>query len=305
MLGGLIETDHPHRGPVRLSATVLALGVALSSASISSVYAASVEIFGKPVDESFAALPPLVVSPSGVPNVDPASGAIRFYIPLTRDEIYGKPYYETKFEPRWIRTRNGWSFTYEAVTRLTHHGGLKQDSCSSGNCDGGSLTMFLKYDTLEVGNHLLTLDFTDLDLAGANDPAGFFESIEFFAPTLAGGWSTRGKITNVANAGEFEAQEQNIQLVSYNPDQQKIQALVNVQSSFYVAKLVLNVETNNFWSGTNLLESLLTTMVALPPEAPPPGPVPLPGALVLMGSALAGSAGFATWRKRRARGAAA
>jgi hypothetical protein len=40
------------------------------------------------------------------------------------------------------------------------------------------------------------------------------------------------------------------------------------------------------------------TLLSLPPDSGP-SPVPLPGALVLMGSVVAGSAGFARWRRRR------
>lgn len=37
---------------------------------------------------------------------------------------------------------------------------------------------------------------------------------------------------------------------------------------------------------------------------PPPSPVPLPGAFLLMGTMLAGSCGMVSWRRRRTRGAA-
>jgi hypothetical protein len=40
------------------------------------------------------------------------------------------------------------------------------------------------------------------------------------------------------------------------------------------------------------------TLLSVPPDSGP-SPVPLPGALVLMGSVLAGSAGLARWRRRR------
>jgi hypothetical protein len=109
-------------------------------------------------------------------------------------------------------------------------------------------------------------------------------------------------ISNVTGAGPLDPAEDGIQLISYNKDKQFIQAMIDVQSSWYIAKLVLSVDPNSFSSATNSLESLFTTMVAMAPDEAP-GAVPLPGALVLMGSALAACAGAVKWRERCSRDA--
>jgi PEP-CTERM motif-containing protein len=55
--------------------------------------------------------------------------------------------------------------------------GTSSDSCTTPNCLGGSLEMFLRFAPVQVGANVLTLDFSDLDLIGANDPTYFLESI--------------------------------------------------------------------------------------------------------------------------------
>jgi hypothetical protein len=44
----------------------------------------------------------------------------------------------------------------------------------------GSMNMFLKFAPTTLGANTLRLTFDDLDIMGANDPAGFLESVEIF-----------------------------------------------------------------------------------------------------------------------------
>src|SRR3712207_1392418 len=53
---------------------------------------------------------------------------------------------------------------YSSQTYGVNGGGLSQDTCYS-SCGLGQLTMYLQYDTNFLGTHLLTMQFTDLDLA--------------------------------------------------------------------------------------------------------------------------------------------
>jgi hypothetical protein len=169
-------------------------------------------------------------------------GTIGFYIPLSGSKKYG-----------------------------IDKGGLKPDACSP-RCEGGTLTMFLLYDTVVLRPHLLTLDFVDLDLAGANDPNGFLESVQIYGRESSS-WHSFGKFTNISQAS------------SYAPDHQVIQLPVDVQATSFIAKLVLKTENNPFWSAYNTKEFLYTSMEAV-------APVPLPAAFPMFGAAIAGLFGF-------------
>jgi hypothetical protein len=63
--------------------------------------------------------------------------------------------------------------------------GRTADTCTQPSatdpCGGGSLGMLLKFDGVSAGSQLMTLQFTDLDLAGINDPDYFFERLSVFA----------------------------------------------------------------------------------------------------------------------------
>ncbi len=67
---------------------------------------------------------------------------------------------------------------------------------SSDSGDGGTvMSMFMKFSPLPLsGSGLLQILFEDLDLAGANDPYGFLETIEVFDDQ--GNSLTNGVITN-------------------------------------------------------------------------------------------------------------
>ena len=63
--------------------------------------------------------------------------------------------------------------------------GRAADTCTAPSatdpCGGGYLGMLLEFEGVSAGSHLMTLQFTDLDLAGVNDPDYFFERLSVFA----------------------------------------------------------------------------------------------------------------------------
>jgi hypothetical protein len=77
-------------------------------------------------------------------------GTINFYIPLTSSA----------------------SGTYGVSGK-----GTSADTCTTPNCLGGSLDMYLRFAPVQIGANILTLNFSDLDLVGANDPTYFLESV--------------------------------------------------------------------------------------------------------------------------------
>ncbi|MGE0665684.1 MAG: PEP-CTERM sorting domain-containing protein [Sphingomonadales bacterium] len=59
-------------------------------------------------------------------------------------------------------------------------GGVGLSATSAQAPSNGSMNMYLKFAPTTLGPNTLKLTFDDLDIAGANDPAGFFESVEIF-----------------------------------------------------------------------------------------------------------------------------
>src|SRR5262245_5335700 len=63
--------------------------------------------------------------------------------------------------------------------------GRSADTCTAPSaldpCGGGYLGMLLEFEGVSAGSHVMTLEFSDLDLAGVNDPNYFFESLSIFA----------------------------------------------------------------------------------------------------------------------------
>jgi hypothetical protein len=183
------------------------------------------------------------------------NGTIDFYIPInpTHQEVYG-----------------------------VSGGGLSSDQCSS-SCGGGSLTMYLNFGILAAGHYTISLQFTDLDLTGYNDPTGFFETLSV---------STGAGPAPVWTAKPFQVVASQTDLVT-----QVLEAGLDLNSStFFVAKLVMNSLTD--------LKYLENTPEALYAKIYP-SPVPLPAAAPLLASALAGAFGFNFLRSRRRRAAAA
>jgi hypothetical protein len=211
------------------------------------------------------------VAVSAVGSTDPAVGTTESRPALGGDAI--------KY---FIPLRDGGPFTYGVGSTCKARG-----MCSDTGDGGAILQMILRFSPISTtAPSTLTINFDDLDLNGVNDPSGFFESLNIFrgATSLTGGW-----IKNISSL--FVDGDHNIQTLSL---------LLNlpITDPLY---LVLKFKAKSDFNGTNTAEYLRATITTVEQETPPPLPTPLPGALVLMGSVLAGSFGFGAWRRRRAR----
>lgn len=84
--------------------------------------------------------------------------------------------------------------------------GTASDRCyHPEGCRGGSLDMFLRFDPLDFGPSVLSLDFSDLDIAGANDPYYFTESLSLFDEDAA----LIGTVTGTGSAAVASANSNN------------------------------------------------------------------------------------------------
>lgn len=158
-------------------------------------------------------------------------------------------------------------------------------TCSDTGNGGGTMQMFLRFSPISTtAPSMLTINFQDLDLKGVNDPTGFFESLNLYRGTtsLTGGW-----IYNISSL-----------LVDGNHDTQTLSLPLGLPISDPLY-LVLKFKAKFNSNGRNTAEYLRATITEIPQA--PPIPTPLPGALVLMGTVLAGSFGLSAWRRRRAR----
>ena len=147
-------------------------------------------------------------------------------------------------------------------------GGFGQ-SADTGN-GGGTLSMYLKFSPVS-GSSVLNVKFQDLDLNGVNDPANFLESLQVFT---GAGVALTGLITNIGGIVTGDTNSQTLTL-----------ALGVVNDPLY---LLLNFKASTPTNGTNTPEYLIATV----------SNVPLPGALMLFGSGLAGLAMLGRRRKR-------
>ena len=155
-------------------------------------------------------------------------------------------------------------------------GGVCGLDSDSGN-GGPTLQMYLLFEPINVGaEYALDILFEDLDLAGANDPTGFLESIDVLSAdgttSLSG-----GPITDIASL-----------LVAGNADTQQLLtlALGVVGSNPFLIRL--DFAASFISKGKNTPEFLIATIT----EAP------LPAALPLVLAGLAGF-GFAARGKKR------
>jgi hypothetical protein len=166
--------------------------------------------------------------------------------------------------------------------------GLTSDTCTIGffssSCTGGRLDMWLRFAPVTLGANILTLQFTDLDLFGVNDPSYFLESVSIFDSSLT-------KLAFVDSALDPE-------VVQANYNQQTLSLALNVANNPYFTRLTFRTAFNGASRGTyaNTIETLLATMTAVPPPPPPTTSVPEPDALSLLGAGLL-LVGFAVRRK--------
>lgn len=139
---------------------------------------------------------------------------------------------------------------------------------------GGTLAMWLRFAPVTAGKGAkLNILFEDLDLMGANDPTGFFETVDVFDKN---GVSLTDKITHISNP-----------LVAGNAaTQQLLQVLLPalVDNPLYVR---LDFTANYTGWGRNTPEYLTAQVTQ----------TPLPAAVWLFGSALLGFIGLSRRKK--------
>lgn len=147
-------------------------------------------------------------------------------------------------------------------------------SADSGN-GGGVLSMYLLFDPITTGqSYFLNIVFEDLDLSGANDPFGFFESVEVLSAdgltSLSG-----GVITPIGGLITGDAVTQQLLSLYLGP----------VLSDPFLIRLDFAASYyRNIWNTPEFLIAELSE-------------VPLPGALWLF---LAGIGGLAHAKRRAA-----
>ena len=160
------------------------------------------------------------------------------------------------------------------------NGGTSPDSGRGGQ----TLHMWLLFQNISPSptNALLTVRFQDLDLSGANDPSNFLESLRLFDRN---GNPLTPLITSISQLIA------NGSLTGNNNWQTLTLALTAISNPFYLDMTFKSCLNPPYCTGfgTNTAEYLLATVTT----------VPLPGALVLFGSALVGL-GVLSRRRRTA-----
>src|SRR5262245_37589876 len=144
-------------------------------------------------------------------------------------------------------------------------------TCADSGYGDGNLTMFLRFNPVSTTNpSVLTVTFLDLDLNGANDPAGFLESLQIFS----GGTPLTGLITNIGGLVTGDANVQTLTLGLGILTSSPLVLTLKFHSDF--------IDPKEY--GTNTPEHLRATIAAVP------GPIVgagLPGLVLACGGLLA------------------
>jgi len=178
--------------------------------------------------------------------------------------------------------------TYGVGSACSHAG---YGMCSDSGDGGATLQMVLRFEPTKAGQNTLTIRFEDLDLIGANDPDGFHERLNLFEGDLIKkGKKWKTVLTSLTDPitmmdGRFIGDR----------DTQILSLPLNLPTTDPLY-LVLIFAADSTFKGTNTAEYLLATIAPVEAQA-----TPLPGALVLMGTVLAGCYGVGKLRRRRAR----
>jgi hypothetical protein len=197
---------------------------------------------------------------------DSTTGKTTFYIPLSSSNsgVYG-------------------------VTPVS--GGAAGTFADIGSGTSNALTMYLMFSpvSLPVQTATLTFLFTDLDLMYVNDPAGFFETVQFFSQT---GTQLTPLITANGQSGTSPIPF----TVSGNANTQTIffsNVTSILQNPFFVK---LTFGSSYYTTGLNTPEDLIATLNTT--QAPTPTAVPEPATLLQLASGMLGT-GLRARRKLR------
>ena len=159
--------------------------------------------------------------------------------------------------------------------------GMTADTCYyPSTCTGGTLDIFLRFDPVPVGDALLSLSFLDLDLAGANDPWFFFESL-----TLANSsGDTLFSVDSIADGTSDLA-------ILANNSVQFLFSFIDVATDPLFLQLTIGTDFSAFTPSGWYRNTSETMLASLTPVS-----VPEPATLSLLGAGLV-VVGFAKRRK--------